>query len=159
GDLIPWSLAAQYLNPKLTKLRGARVVRVATHPDYQSMGYGSRAVQLLKEYYGGRFIPLDEATKKEEEEEEEEEGEEEDALIGPLPVTAPLLRKLGERPPESVDYVGVSYGITEPLFRFWRKADFMPVHISHKRNKTTGEHNCVMVHPMCDPGFSLAPTP
>jgi N-acetyltransferase 10 len=29
-------------------LSGARVVRIATHPDYQRMGYGSRALELLQ---------------------------------------------------------------------------------------------------------------
>jgi N-acetyltransferase 10 len=29
-------------------LSGARIVRIATHPDYQRMGYGSRAIELLQ---------------------------------------------------------------------------------------------------------------
>ena len=43
-----------------------RVVRIATHPDFQRMGYGSRALRLLADYYGGRVPCL---------REEEEEGE------------------------------------------------------------------------------------
>lgn len=35
GDLIPWALANQFCDPKLTSLKGLRIVRIATHPDYQ----------------------------------------------------------------------------------------------------------------------------
>lgn len=35
GDLVPWLLSAQFLQPDLTQMKGVRVVRVATHPDYQ----------------------------------------------------------------------------------------------------------------------------
>ena len=35
-------------------------VRIATHPDYQSMGYGSRALELLEKYYEGSLTSLDE---------------------------------------------------------------------------------------------------
>ena len=34
-------------------LSGARVVRIATHPDVQKMGYGSRALDLLIDYFQG----------------------------------------------------------------------------------------------------------
>ena len=30
---------------------GARIVRIATHPGYQRMGYGTRALKLLQKYY------------------------------------------------------------------------------------------------------------
>ncbi len=30
---------------------GARIVRIATHPEYQRMGYGSRTIKLLQKYY------------------------------------------------------------------------------------------------------------
>ena len=33
------------------KFSGARIVRIATHPEYQRMGYGSRTIQLLQKYY------------------------------------------------------------------------------------------------------------
>ena len=35
---------------------GARIVRIATHPEYQRMGYGSRALHLLQKYYQVRFL-------------------------------------------------------------------------------------------------------
>lgn len=35
GDLIPWTISQQYQDADFPKLSGARVVRIATHPDYQ----------------------------------------------------------------------------------------------------------------------------
>jgi N-acetyltransferase 10 len=40
GDLIPWTVSQQFQDNDFAKFTGARVVRIATHPDYQGMGYG-----------------------------------------------------------------------------------------------------------------------
>lgn len=37
GDLIPWTIAQQYQDPDFACLSGARIVRIATHPDYQGV--------------------------------------------------------------------------------------------------------------------------
>ena len=37
GDLIPWNIAQQYQDREFPQLSGARVVRIATHPDYQGV--------------------------------------------------------------------------------------------------------------------------
>lgn len=59
GDLIPYAIATQYQDSKFGELSGARIVRIATHPDYQRMGYGQRAIELLTEYYQGQFTDLE----------------------------------------------------------------------------------------------------
>ena len=41
----------------------------------------------------------------------------------------PLLSKLTERRPERLDYLGVSFGLTEQLLRFWKHVGFVPVYI------------------------------
>jgi N-acetyltransferase 10 len=41
-------------------MTGVRVIRLATHPDYQRMGYGTRAIQLLEKYFQGHIINIDE---------------------------------------------------------------------------------------------------
>ena len=51
GDLIPWTVAQQFNDQNFPMLSGARIVRIATHPEYQGMGYGAKALELLKEYY------------------------------------------------------------------------------------------------------------
>jgi N-acetyltransferase 10 len=60
GDLIPWTVSQQFQDNDFPKLAGGRIVRIATHPDYQSMGYGKRTMELLQEYYEGRIISLNE---------------------------------------------------------------------------------------------------
>ena len=47
GDMIPWTIATQFQEPGFASLSGARVVRVATHPELQRMGYGQRALEQL----------------------------------------------------------------------------------------------------------------
>lgn len=37
GDLIPWTIGQQYQDPDFPKLSGARIVRIATHPEYQGV--------------------------------------------------------------------------------------------------------------------------
>lgn len=35
GDLIPWNITEQYGDKDFPRLAGARIVRIATHPNYQ----------------------------------------------------------------------------------------------------------------------------
>uniref|UniRef100_A0A1I8IZQ6 N-acetyltransferase domain-containing protein n=1 Tax=Macrostomum lignano TaxID=282301 RepID=A0A1I8IZQ6_9PLAT len=56
GDLVPWTVSQQFSDADFPSLSGARVVRVATHPGLSATnGYGSRALQLLADYYEGKF--------------------------------------------------------------------------------------------------------
>ena len=48
GDLIPWTVGQQMQDPDFPSLSGARIVRIAVHPDLPRAGYGSRAVELLR---------------------------------------------------------------------------------------------------------------
>ena len=41
----------------------------------------------------------------------------------------PLLVHLRERRPEKLHYLGVSFGLTQELFRFWRKHNFYPFYV------------------------------
>ena len=75
----------------------------------------------------------------------------------------PLLGRLTERKPETLDYLGVSYGLTSQLLRFvqriacshvhrlirfpsfWRRSGFVPLYVRQTTSELTGEHTCVMV--------------
>lgn len=57
----------------------------------------------------------------------------------------PLLQHLSERQPEKLDYLGVSYGITPLLFKFWKRAGYVPLYMRQTTNELTGEHTCVML--------------
>ena len=98
-------------------------MRIATHPDFQRMGYGSRALQLLTEYYQGKLTSLDEGIKPKRKGVEPvatvtENGE---GLlketISPRSHLPPLLSQLSEGQPEAIDYIGVSYGLTASLYK------------------------------------------
>ncbi|EZA60853.1 N-acetyltransferase [Ooceraea biroi] len=150
GDLIPWTIAQQYQDEDFPELSGARVVRIATHPDYYAMGYGSRALQLLKQYYKMKIPNINEVVAQEPVTEiKNVSAEAVDLLqetIEPRSSLPPLLLKLSERQPEHLDYIGVSFGVTEQLLKFWKRANFVPVYLRQTANDITGEHSCIMLY-------------
>ncbi|XP_060530901.1 RNA cytidine acetyltransferase isoform X2 [Cylas formicarius] len=149
GDLIPWTIGQQYQDVDFPKLAGARIVRIATHPDYQGMGYGARALTLLKQYYELKIPSLDEGAGHNVRNEVELVDDDAVGLleecIEPRKSLPPLLLKLSERPPERLDYMGVSFGLTERLLKFWKKAGFVPIYLRQTTNDLTGEHSCIMI--------------
>ncbi|XP_028285696.1 RNA cytidine acetyltransferase [Parambassis ranga] len=148
GDLIPWTVSEQFQDPEFGSLSGGRVVRIAVNPDYQGMGYGSRALQLLQMYYEGKFPTMDESTNSNHNEITSVSSEAVSLLeevISPRKELPPLLLKLSERRAERLDYLGVSYGLTTQLLKFWKKAGYTPVYLRQTPNDLTGEHSCVML--------------
>ncbi|XP_046636526.1 RNA cytidine acetyltransferase-like [Daphnia pulicaria] len=147
GDLIPWTVGTQFLDQDFPKLSGARVIRIATHTDYQGMGYGSRALELLEKYYERNMINMEET------EESEHKGLKivNEETVGELGKDQGksrklrLLLKLSERKPERLDYLGTSFGLTGPLLKFWKKAGYVPVYLRQTANDLTGEHSCIML--------------
>ncbi|XP_048827935.1 RNA cytidine acetyltransferase [Brienomyrus brachyistius] len=148
GDLIPWTVSEQFQDPEFGSLSGARVVRIAVNPDYQGMGYGSRAMQLLQMYYEGQFPVLDDTVQPVSSEitlvSSEAVGLLEE-VVKPRKDLPPLLLKLSERRAERLHYLGVSYGLTAQLLKFWKRAGFVPVYLRQTPNDLTGEHSCVML--------------
>lgn len=151
GDLIPWNVSEQFGDRDFPKLSGVRVVRIATHPNYQRMGYGKRAIKLLRDYYQRKFTDLSENPQDAENANGIEEVEEEQLgllkeQIRPRRKIPTLLKRLSERVPEQIDYLGTSYGLTQELLKFWKNQGFVPVYLSQKANDLTGEHSCIMLH-------------
>lgn len=98
--------------------------------------------------------------------------------IKPRANLPPLLVHLHERRPEKLHYLGVSFGLTQELFRFWRKHNFYPFYVGqipvtisnrtcHNRltvlsvspsvvliaisffqSAVTGEHTCMVLRPL-----------
>ena len=52
----------------------ARIVRIATHPELQRMGYGKRALEQMVAYYQGEIVSLREDDDEEEKDDEEASG-------------------------------------------------------------------------------------
>lgn len=57
----------------------------------------------------------------------------------------PLLQRLSQRKPEMLDYVGVSYGLSPNLLRFWKRAGYCPLYLRQTTSDLTGENTCVML--------------
>lgn len=159
GDLIPWLVSQQFQDSEFAGLSGSRIVRIATNPDYLKMGYGSRALQILTDFYEGKFMSLKESDEKTIQDSEhmprvtDAELESTNLLddniqIRNILAMPPLFTKLSERNPDQLDYLGVSYGLTSPLHRFWNRASFVPVYLRQTPNDLTGEHSCVMLRPL-----------
>ncbi|GFF29902.1 UPF0202 protein KRE33 [Aspergillus udagawae] len=153
GDLIPWLVSQQYQDEDFASLSGARIVRIATNPEYMNMGYGSRALELLVDFYEGKFTDLSENIPDAQEEMIRVTDEElansslldDNVHVRDIRSMPPLFGKLSERRPDALDYVGVSYGLTPPLHKFWKRSSFVPVYLRQTPNDLTGEHSCVML--------------
>ncbi|KIJ60237.1 hypothetical protein HYDPIDRAFT_161291 [Hydnomerulius pinastri MD-312] len=154
GDMIPWLITQQFQEGSFGRLSGARVVRVATHPDYANMGYGSRALKALNSFYSGEYFNLSEPADATTDEPSYPDVGVFDAstslltdhlTIRPASAMPPLLQRLSERKPENLDYLGVSYGLTPQLLRFWKRAGYIPLYVRQTQSELTGEHTCVMV--------------
>lgn len=155
GDLIPWLVSQQFQEEDFASLSGARVVRIATHPDYMKMGYGSRALELICRYYQGEFEDSDipEGEKYTEEatflatKETLADGNllKEEIKIRDPKKMPPLLLRPGQIKAPRLHWVGVSYGLTASLHRFWKRSGFSPVYLRQTANELTGEHTSVML--------------
>ncbi|KAK1653179.1 hypothetical protein QYE76_070984 [Lolium multiflorum] len=152
GDQIPWKFCEQFQDNVFPSLSGARIVRIAVHPSALRLGYGSAAVQRLASYYRGKMSVF-----KDEEEVEEpgvkiSEAAEKASLleecIKPRANLPPLLVNLKDRRPEKLHYLGVSFGLTQELFRFWRKHNFCPFYVGQIPSAVTGEHTCMAMSPL-----------
>ncbi|PYH36720.1 ribosome biosynthesis protein KRE33 [Aspergillus neoniger CBS 115656] len=153
GDLIPWLVSQQYQDEDFAGLSGARIVRIATNPEYLSMGYGSRALELLIDFYEGKFTSLsedipevqDEMVRVTDEELTNSNLLDDNVKVRDIHTMPPLFGKLTERRPDALDYVGVSFGLTPSLHKFWKRSSFSPVYLRQTPNDLTGEHSCVML--------------
>ena len=125
GDMIPWVVTEQFRQYDFGELSGARIVRIATHPDFQRSGYGKEALKQLECYYKGQ-IPLNENYIDPTEEEMETDLESVGLLkevIEPKKEMA-MMKPLDQRKNEKLDWLGVSFGLTHHLLSFWNKSGF-----------------------------------
>ncbi|KAG5025461.1 hypothetical protein AAZX31_08G141300 [Glycine max] len=155
GDQIPWKFCEQFRDTVFPSLSGARIVRIATHPSAMRLGYGSQAVELLIRYYEGQLIPISEIDVEDKVQAPRvrvtEAAKQVSLLeenIKPRTDLPHLLVHLRERQPEKLHYIGVSFGLTLDLFRFWRKHKFAPFYIGQIPNAVTGEHTCMILKPL-----------
>ncbi|XP_039031009.1 RNA cytidine acetyltransferase 1-like isoform X2 [Hibiscus syriacus] len=166
GDQIPWKFCEQFRDPDFPSLSGARIVRIATHPSAMRLGYGSAAVELFARYYEGRLTSFSELDVENAEDTPQasqlglSEAAEKVSLleenIKPKTDLPPLLVHLRDRRPEKLHYLGVSFGLTLDLFRFWKKHKFAPFYICQIPNNVTGEHTCMILKPLNNDDFEVS---
>lgn len=156
GDLIPWTVSEQFQDESFAGLSGIRIVRIATHPNAQKRGYGSRALELLIKYYEGQLVDFDniktdelkDMKSKMKQAAKAQEKVLKDEKLKPKKHVVPILQKLSERKPAPLHYLGTSFGVTKELFQFWKKNLFVPIYLRQTANELTGEHTCVMLRPI-----------
>ena len=139
----------QYQDDNFPKLAGARIVRIATHPQAQKMGYGQKVIEILSKFFEGELVSLDNQEPQpffqESQNQEAASGTLQDEVLKPKKKLKPLLKKLSELKAPALSYLGVSFGLTPELFKFWRKTGFHPTYLRQTRNDITAEHSCIML--------------
>ena len=64
--------------------------------------------------------------------------------LAPRSSLPPLLLNLGERPPEALQYLGTSFGLTQQLFSFWHRSGYKPVYVRQTASDITGDYcSCI----------------
>ncbi|KAF1744835.1 hypothetical protein MXB_1693 [Myxobolus squamalis] len=151
GDLIPWTISQQFCERDFAHLKGVRIVRIATHPDYTQMGYGTRAIELLSNYFE-KSSSIDHKSAMFDHQTDVFSNPSCEALIEeclvPKSKLPPLLVNVNERPGEQLHYIGVSYGLTARLLKFWKRLNFIPVYLRQTSNELTGEFTNIMLRPI-----------
>ncbi|XP_054719311.1 RNA cytidine acetyltransferase-like [Uloborus diversus] len=147
GDLIPWIIFQQFQDESFPIRYSARIVRIATHPDCNRMGYGRKALQLLCKFYEEKANAVDESKNCKSDPKKKMNPESNNSInaTNGMKNLPPLLSSLNEIEADLLDYIGVSYGLTEELFRFWKKCDFLPLYLRQTKSEVTGEHSCIMI--------------
>ncbi|KAI9626064.1 hypothetical protein H4Q26_016053 [Puccinia striiformis f. sp. tritici PST-130] len=143
GDLIPWTISQQFQDEDFPTLSGARI-----------NGLWYPGDPNLNSYFNGQLVSLSEdPTKGPAKSTDAKHSKREPAVekdgnlismrdINELPA---LLQRLSDRPPESLEYLGVSFGLTPNLLKFWKQLGFLPVYIRQTENELTGEHTSVVI--------------
>ena len=162
GDLIPWTMASQFQDEGFPSFTGVRIVRIAVHPDLPRQGYGSRALQLIHDYYEGKLADLREEEvsnidAKTNTEHWQHTGKLTEETLKPRENLPPLLTNLSERKPERVNWIGTAFGLTSELYSYWSKGGYKPVYLRQTSSETTGEHSCIMLRPCFPVGEEESP--
>jgi hypothetical protein len=62
-----------------------------------------------------------------------------------------LFTRLEERKAEQLHYLGVSFGLTPPLLKFWQRLGYVPIYLRQTASDVTGEHTCIVLQPLSAP--------
>jgi len=130
GDLLPWIISTHFQDSSFGELSGIRIIRITTQPDVQDMGYGTRAIELLKKFCIDKKKNLSLKSNNLNEDQK---------------ILCALLIDLQERYQPSIDYIGVSFSISPKLLCFWLKNGFSLILVKSKREIYWKQTVCVMI--------------
>ncbi|KAH8582111.1 KRE33p like superfamily I ATPAse fused to an acetylase [Cryptosporidium sp. chipmunk genotype I] len=179
GDLIPWTLCNHLARDDFGKLTGLRIVRIATHPSAQRMGYGNYAVKQLinklenlRESNQGLYsdptqhihmadLPKSQVKIRREiapsirGDNNNSSSELRSEVLERAKKIPPLLEPVEDiqyilKETEQIDYIGTAFGITSELLKFWSKLGFLPVYIRQQVSEVTGEHSVILLKSIGD---------
>ncbi|MCO5599793.1 hypothetical protein L7F22_053900 [Adiantum nelumboides] len=150
GDLIPWTMSQQYQDAEFATLSGARIVRIAVHPHHAREGYGTRALECLRKFYAGELFDADAAAALQSQKGSESFDSFRKNVSGEVKLRdatrmPALLQRLTELEPDRLDWLGVSYGLTPSLFKFWKQSGYVPLYVRQSPNDVTGEYGMVQL--------------
>jgi tRNA(Met) cytidine acetyltransferase len=148
GNMLPDVLTTQLRDETAAEPVGVRVLRIATHHAVRSEGLGSRLLDEVTAEFG----PCD---RSDEAARAPRDGGNDASGTGGTGDTGRATSPEPCWPAAPVDYLGVGYGATPQLLRFWARNGFRTVHLSTTRNDTSGEHSALMVRPLTDAGRAL----
>ena len=125
GNAIPWILNETYNCDEIFKTLGARIIRIAVHPKLQSMGYGSKSIDQLKDYFmNGNLIDGKNIINKN----------------SNILLNTKLITSLPK-----ISWMGTCFGLNEKLLNFWKRKQFLPIGIKQTISQTTGEYSCCLL--------------
>lgn len=134
GNMLPDVLTSQLRDEAAAAPIGYRVVRIATHHAVRHAGLGSQLLGAIEAEASG--VSGTDA-----------------ARSGTTLVQRAAIDP--DRRLDAVDWLGVGYGATPELLRFWARNGYRTVHFSTTRNDRSGEYSAIMLRPLTDAGVEL----
>jgi N-acetyltransferase 10 len=152
SDSISWMLEKQFQDSSFLKVTGARIVSISVHPDLCRAGYGTRTVELLAKHYSklqknfnnkhnilelrknDDSIKITDIAKR---------IVKHDKLS--IAKLTTLLCNVIDRPSTNLQFLGVSFELTQELFNFWHRNKFQPIYLRQTINEFTGSQKIIMM--------------
>eukprot|EP00747_Dinoflagellata_sp_TGD_P159781 gnl/TRDRNA2_/TRDRNA2_177920_c0_seq9.p1 gnl/TRDRNA2_/TRDRNA2_177920_c0~~gnl/TRDRNA2_/TRDRNA2_177920_c0_seq9.p1 ORF type:complete len:886 (-),score=-89.66 gnl/TRDRNA2_/TRDRNA2_177920_c0_seq9:126-2783(-) len=165
-DYIPRFISEQYQNDKILFFLGARVMWIVVILSGIRLGYGSKAIKILENYFSGKITRLilhEEKSKNLHHRKKikyknfpsvELNSENFATKLFGRNSLPPLLVTLFERPAEHIRYLSVLFELNKKLFNFWHRNEYQSVYLRQKSIKNTEDHCVIMLRTLHDPFFT-----
>ena len=144
GDLVPWTLSDYFLDPSFLEFSGLRIVRIATHPKAERMGFASELLKQLRDFFKEEISS--EKTNWEDFSAERGIQSSDTNRLSVRKNLPPLLKEASKLNPPKISYISSCFGVTKELYNFWTKNKYVGVYMRNSQNEQTGEHSIIVVN-------------